>query len=74
MMRKGVIRNGKDYASVYDNGEDHLTSANISGLTYQNLSNGNHELILNNTNVNSISIHSGNWTIKLRGENYVNFS
>ena len=64
-----VIRNGKDYASVYDNGEDHLTSANISGLTYQNLSNGNHELILNNTNVNSISIHSGNWTIKLRGEN-----
>ncbi len=64
-----VIRNGKDDASVYDNEEDHLTSANISGLTYQNLSNGNHKLILNNTNVNSISIHSGNWTIELRGKN-----
>lgn len=64
-----VIRNGKDYASVYDNGEDHLTRANISGLTYQKLQNGNHKLILNKTNVNSISIHSGNWTIELRGEN-----
>ena len=64
-----VIRDGKVDASVYDNGEDHLTSANISGLTYKNLSNGNHKLILNNTNVNSISIHSGNWTIELRGEN-----
>ena len=64
-----VIRDGKVDASVYDNGEDHLTSANISGLTYQNLSNGNHKLILNNTNVNSISIHSGNWTIELRGKN-----
>ena len=64
-----VIRDGKVDASVYDNGKDHLTSANISGLTYKNLSNGNHKLILNNTNVNSISIHSGNWTIELRGEN-----
>lgn len=64
-----VIRNGKDDASVYDNGEDHLTRANISGLTYQKLQNGNHKLILNKTNVNSISIHSGNWTIELRGEN-----
>ncbi|MEI3183421.1 MAG: hypothetical protein V8S98_08900 [Lachnospiraceae bacterium] len=27
------------------------------------------KLILNDTNVNSISIHSGNWTIELRGEN-----
>lgn len=64
-----VIRDGKVDASVYDNGEDHLTSANISGLTYQKLSDGNHKLILNDTNVNSISIHSGNWTIELRGEN-----
>ena len=64
-----VIRNGKDDASVYDNGEDHLTRANISGLTYQKLQNGNHKLILNKTNVNSISIHSGNWTIELQGEN-----
>ncbi len=64
-----VIRDGKVDASVYDNGEDHLTSAKISGLTYKNLSNGNHKLILDNTNVNSISIHSGNWTIELRGEN-----
>ena len=64
-----VIRDGKVDASVYDNGEDHLTSANISGLTYQKLQNGNHKLILNKTNVNSISIHSGNWTIELRGEN-----
>lgn len=64
-----VIRDGKVDASVYDNGEDHLTSANISGLKYQKLSDGNHKLILNDTNVNSISIHSGNWTIELRGEN-----
>lgn len=64
-----VIRDGTVDASVYDNEEDHLTGAHISGLTYRNLSNGNHELILNNTNVNSISIHSGNWTIELRGEN-----
>ena len=64
-----VIRDGKVDASVYDNGEDHLTSAHISGLMYQEISEGNHELILNNTNVNSISIHSGNWTIKLRGGN-----
>ena len=64
-----VIRDGKVDASVYDNGEDHLTRANISGLTYQNLSNGNHKLILDKTNVNSISIHSGNWTIELRGAN-----
>ena len=64
-----VIRDGKVDASVYDNGEDHLTSANISGLTNQKLSDGNHKLILNDTNVNSISIHSGNWTIELRGEN-----
>ncbi len=64
-----VIRDGKVDASVYDNGEDHLTSANISGLMYQKLSDGNHKLILNDTNVNSISIHSGNWTIELRGEN-----
>ena len=64
-----VIRDGKVDASVYDNGENHLTSANISGLMYQEISEGNHKLILNNTNVNSISIHSGNWTIELRGEN-----
>ena len=64
-----VIRDGTVDASVYDNEEDHLTGAHISGLTYQNLSNGNHKLILNDTNVNSISIHSGNWTIELRGEN-----
>ena len=64
-----VIRDGTVDASVYDNEEDHLTGAHISGLTYRNLSNGNHELILNDTNVNSISIHSGNWTIELRGEN-----